>query len=188
MSKNKNASAAKNNNASKAAPKPPTLRAVGPAVDKNKPKDKEETVVLEDEEEGDEDEGSDAKSHKVNYIARVSKLSKRVQLFVSQAQSNARLHNAAANVLGSLKALIEEAEKLPEDWKRSKTARPGKAFGPGDIVAIAEGHRARYADLIEKDEMDDLRVIKQINKKVSVKCPGGDKMFVPAHHLAKKAG
>jgi len=181
MSAKKNTNKA-SNKSNKSAPKPPALRA-------SKPKDESEEIEVNDEDEDDDEDeketGSDAKSAKIRYMTRVHKTSKRINVLVAQAVSAPRLHTAAAAVMTALKALLDEAGKLGDDWKPAKGARPGKSFGSGDIVQITEDRRGLYDGLIEKSDMDELRVIKQIGKKVSVKCASGDKMFLPAGHLAK---
>lgn len=96
--------------------------------------------------------------------------------------NNQSAADAAKAANKALTALAAEAAKLPASWKvYNRTVRV--VFHEGDVVMITKDKREEYAALVEDSELEELRVVKNLGKKIVVSTESGARMFVPVGHL-----
>jgi len=153
-------------------------------------KGREEAREVEIDDDADDDDDDDSENGKREKrsdkamltvrVLRLIKASARIQRDLGDTFEDET--QALADVLGKLS---EQVPTLDDDWKRTRAASGGfnKTFDPGNIVQITEKRREAYVGLLEADELDELRVIKQVGSKCAVMTPSKAKLFLPVAHL-----
>jgi len=93
---------------------------------------------------------------------------------------------AFAAVGAQLQALVEDIHDLPETWTPNKVGGASTPrLAPGDIVRIHEKRRAAFEGLLEADELDGLRVVKIVGKRLVCKTESGVKLTLAANVVVK---
>ncbi len=168
------------------SPAPPAARTAQKAEGKRNPAPRSVEIDEDDSEDEDEGEGSkrEKRSDKAMLTIRIMRLMKgaaRVQHSLGKDTGEDELDALTA----ALKALGEMASALPETWQRAKVAGGAvtRTIEPGTMVRVREKRVAAYADLVDKKDLVDLKVVKQAGNKLAVKTSSGQTLFFPLAHI-----
>lgn len=132
-------------------------------------------------------EKREKRSHKALMAARLGRALKRV----AQARSflrDSEAAEAATEAETALKQLTQAVQDLDDNWTRARSRKGAQVFGEGQLVAVNNSWKATYEELMDEEEMDELRVVKKAETKngnavYSVVTADGTRLFIPAAHL-----
>lgn len=147
-----------------------------------------------DNEEKEEEEGKEKMSAKVKLVRNLDKQNSKIEKLLRKLKKVPSAVSVVAKLEKAIEGLSEaatEADKMPESFRVAK-GENGESFSfkveEGAIVTIRDKKRAAFSDMLEKDEMSGMTVVKVIGTRVKAQTTSGITLILPKSALQRAQG